>query len=40
MNNGDGQTRGHTLLLARQEEKVIFFGSPLSKNVKMISDGH
>jgi len=40
MNNDNGQARGNIFLLARQEGKVICFGRPLSKYMKMISDDH
>jgi len=40
MNNGNGQARGHILLLANQEEKSGMSQKPLSKYMKMISGDH
>jgi len=40
MNNGNGQARGLILLLAKQEEKSEKSRKPLSKYMKMTSDGH
>jgi len=36
VDNGNVPARGHILLLAKQEDKVICFGRPFSKYVKMI----
>jgi len=36
MNNDNGQARGHILLAARQQVKVIFFERPLSMYIKII----
>jgi len=35
-----GRQRGHIFLLAGQKEKVIHYGRPFSKYVKIVSDDH